>query len=163
MTFSRLSPCLTLEFNRLLLRLQAINYWVTGDKRSVLKGDEHICWEYTLVCSPSSRTLYYLDVKPLVTLVSLASPAVMYIRRLWRRLLKNSIHVSYSLSFDALSRHLKWVINMGDYQLEGWRTLRVECWRTLGFRVGSWRTGHRDPVLLGGRICSISFRYCYAL
>ena len=28
---------------------------------------------------------FYLDVKPLVTLVSLASPAVMYIRRLWRR------------------------------------------------------------------------------
>ena len=100
---------------------------------------------------------FYLDVKPLVTLVSLASPAVMYIRRLWRRLLKNNIHVSYSLNFDALSRHLKWVINMGDYQLEGWRTLRVECWRTLGFRVGCWRMGHRDPVLLGGASVQSAF------
>ena len=100
-------------------------------------------------CSPSSRTLrLHLVIRRF--LHSVQSPAVMYIRRLWRRLLKNNIHVSYSLNFDALSRHLKWVINMGDYQLEGWRTLRVECWRTLGFRVGCWRMGHRDPVLLGG-------------
>ena len=33
-------------------------------------------------CSPSSRTFYYLAVKPQVTFASLSSPAVMDIRRL---------------------------------------------------------------------------------
>ena len=41
------------------------------------------------LCSPSSRTLCYLAVKPQVTFASLSSPAVMDVRRLRRRLLEN--------------------------------------------------------------------------
>ena len=37
------------------------------------------------LCSPSSRTIYFLVVRPHVTFASLSSPAVMDIRRLRRR------------------------------------------------------------------------------
>ena len=58
-----------------------------------------------MICSPSSRTSFYLAVKPQVAFASLSSPAVMDIRRLRRRLLEINEHNKHAKVLLCFSPH----------------------------------------------------------